>query len=148
MIDTRRLNDLPVGIDVLVEASTGEGFTMVQRLRDEWHSGKNKFDLQGEKLFGAFSDDKLVGICGLNIDPFLKQDNIARLRHMYVMPEFRRRGIANKLVNIVLESVDPKFIKITLQSNSKYPGSDRFYEWYGFKRVDIGKTSHELNLPK
>ncbi|AIE86562.1 hypothetical protein [Fimbriimonas ginsengisoli] len=52
-------------IQPLVEASLSEGYRFVQRLVDEWQTGINRFDKPGEALFGAYRNNRLVGVGGL-----------------------------------------------------------------------------------
>lgn len=48
-------------------------FNMLRRLEENWQRGENRFNAPGEKLLGAFLNGRLVGVCGLNRDPFSQQ---------------------------------------------------------------------------
>jgi hypothetical protein len=54
----------------LVAESERQGFRFVRRLVEEWTRGVNRFDRPGEVLFAARSGDDVVGVCGLNVDPY------------------------------------------------------------------------------
>lgn len=58
------------GFAELRSQSMAEGFNMLRRLEDNWLSGHNRFDRPGEKLIGASVEGFIIGVCGLNIDPF------------------------------------------------------------------------------
>jgi hypothetical protein len=45
----------------------------MRRLAENWQSGKNRFNAPGETLLGAFVNHQLVGVCGINSDPFSPQ---------------------------------------------------------------------------
>ena len=100
-----RLPDLTSDhIGDLVTESEGAGLRMVRRLVDEWETGANRFDRPGEGLFGAWLDGQLVGVCGLNIDPYAGNEHTGRVRHLYVLAAFRRRGIGRRLVLQIMEA--------------------------------------------
>ena len=52
---------------------------------EEWRTGTNRFDRPDEALFGAWAKGQLVGVCGLNIDPYRGDDRVGRVRHLYVL---------------------------------------------------------------
>ena len=56
--------------DLLIE-SEASGYQLIRRVVNEWESGDNRFSRRGEALFAAESDGRIVGVCGLNIDPHL-----------------------------------------------------------------------------
>ncbi|VEP16679.1 PanD maturation factor (fragment) [Hyella patelloides LEGE 07179] len=56
----------------IIEDSRNQGFLFVQRLVDNWIDQKNCFDQKGEVLLIAKDADRFIGLCGLNIDPFVK----------------------------------------------------------------------------
>lgn len=58
---------------------------------------------------GAFIDSKIVGICVLMLNPREKMKHGANIYSVYVKKEFRKRGIAEKLIN--------KAIDIALDNN-------------------------------
>src|SRR5215475_13736753 len=97
-IHWERLRELPPGIEALVSESEATGLSLVRRLVDEWRDCSNRFDRPGEALFGAWFDERLAGVCGLNVDPYLGDERIGRVRHLYVLVEARRHGVARALM--------------------------------------------------
>jgi hypothetical protein len=72
------------GYIALKAESIALNFNMLRRLEENWQRGENRFNAPGEKLLGAFLNGKLVGVCGLNRDPFSQQPRAGRIRHLYI----------------------------------------------------------------
>ena len=101
----QRLYALPPGFDSLVQQSQAEGFRFLQRMRDEWVAGSNRFCGAGEALFAAFDAATAVGVCGLNAGPYSRSpeaSRVGRVRHLYVSPTYRCRGHASALLRAVI----------------------------------------------
>jgi hypothetical protein len=88
-----RVELAPPALAELLAESDSEGFRFIRRLVTAWDSGANRFQRPGEALFVARDGDRVVGVCGLNIVPFAGP-NVGRVRHLYVLAEYRRRGAA------------------------------------------------------
>jgi len=141
-----RLHDLPADLDQLVQASLAEGFRHLERLRDEWRSGANCFALPGEALFEARQGGYLVGICGLNRDPYAGQATAGRVRRLYVMPRARRLGVARRLVGEVLREARGQFAVLRLRTKTRE--GELFYQTLGFRSTaSTPMATHELALP-
>lgn len=132
------------GFGALLEESQRGGFRMLDRLRDEWENGVNRFDRPGEILFGTFDDDFLVGVGGRNIDPFEENPKIGRVRHVYVRENLRKLGIGRLLMMHILNDAGLYFNRINLRAPTAAFG---FYERLGFVRVEgIETVTHHLVL--
>lgn len=127
---------LPTEFSSLVEESILEGHNFVKKTLDEWNSGKNQFNRPSECFYLAYIDNQLVGCCGLNLDPYTKDHNTGRIRHLYVSQAFRRKGIAKKLTNICLDYAKGHFQIVRLRANQTTVDSFKFYEAIGFERSD------------
>jgi len=114
----------------MIAESVNTGFLAVQRLADEWASGANRFNRNGEALFIAKRDNCIIGVCGLNIDPYATNSATGRVRHLYVMLEHRRRGIGRVLVERVVDEASLNFDRLHLRTHSDV--ADRFYRAIGF----------------
>jgi hypothetical protein len=68
-----RLHNLPGSFDALRHQSEASGYRFLRRVADEWDSGANRFDRVGEALLAAEIGGRLVGVCGLSIDPYLER---------------------------------------------------------------------------
>lgn len=82
------------GFAALRIESLEQHFNMLRRLAENWQSGKNRFNAPGETLLGAFVNHQLVGVCGINSDPFSPQPRAGRIRHLYISERYRRRASA------------------------------------------------------
>ncbi|MEM7077292.1 MAG: GNAT family N-acetyltransferase [Pseudomonadota bacterium] len=99
MVQIRREKRLPPGIDGLVETANAEGYQHVWRLRADYVSGDNVFSAPGEALFGVYADGgTLVGIGGVNRDPYSARAGAGRIRRGYIAPAWRRGGCAAALL--------------------------------------------------
>lgn len=86
------------GFASLKAQSVEEHYNMLRRLEANWLSGENRFDLPGEKLLGVFAREELVGIGGLNRDPFSADERAGRIRHLYLSPAWRGKGAGQQLL--------------------------------------------------
>jgi len=145
-IRLERIVELPDDFARLVELSLAEDFLAMQRLRDDWNSGVNRFNEPGEVAFEARIGSRLIGICGLNRDPYSMSPKIGRVRHLYVDPEFRRRGVGRMLVSRIIECAKRHFSSLRLRTLRA--DADQFYVTLGFHRVsDRVDVTHELRMP-
>jgi GNAT superfamily N-acetyltransferase len=129
-----RLTDYsPDVLAALVAESEQAGLRFVRRLADEWAVGINEFDEPGEAVFGAWVGGRLVGVCGLNIDPWTPDSGVGRVRHLYVLAEFRRRGVGRRLVDAVITAARGRFRLLRLRTDGEEAAA--FYERLGFRRV-------------
>jgi GNAT superfamily N-acetyltransferase len=138
VIDRHRSADCPV--EDLAETAAGEGHVFVERMRSEWNVGVNRFDRPGESVFVARVDGAIVGVCGLNIDPFLDDPAVGRLRHLYVDPDHRRAGIGRSLVDECRRAALQHFDVVRLRTFN--PAADAFYRAVGFTRVQDETATH------
>ena len=112
------ISNIPPGFDDLVKESLNEGFKFLAKAKSSWESGANRFDKTGEIFYGAFDENKVVAVCGLNIDPYTNKSSIGRVRHLYVLPVYRRKGIAKLLVDKILEFGKESFEILRLRTHS------------------------------
>jgi GNAT superfamily N-acetyltransferase len=139
-----RVRNLP-GVDDLVDESGAQGFALVRRLVEDWQSNVNRFDRPGEILLAARLADRVVGVCGLNIDPYAANPAVGRVRHLYVSTEHRRKGIGRELVGRVVAEARKSFKTLTLRTNT--PDAAAFYEVLGFRPTDSHpQSTHFLDL--
>ena len=142
----KRTHDLSlVDTSELIQESSLAGYRHIARLVEEYRSGTNTFDKSGEMLLGAYDHRQLIGVCGLNQDPYNEHAGIGRLRRMYVLEKYRRRGIAKRLVDDILNSAQDHFQVIILYTDNK--DAAKFYESIGFKvNQHYVKASHYVVL--
>ncbi|WP_417389598.1 GNAT family N-acetyltransferase [Gimesia sp.] len=120
-------------LDLLACAARAEGFHMVDRLQQEWRAGTNRFDQAGETLLLALQKRQVVGVCGLNRDPYRHNDRVGRVRRLYVSKDSRRHGVGRLLVTEIQNLCPGVFNQLRLRTHT--PEADAFYRALGFKRV-------------
>lgn len=133
------------GFDDLLADSVAEGQNMLRRLADGWSSGANRFSKPAETLVAAHARAALIGLCGRNVDPYLGDPRIGRVRHLYVRREARRRGVGRILVLAVVDDAGAYFDELTVRAVSVEAAA--FYEALGFERRDRNPLlTHALRL--
>ena len=128
----------------LVNEAARENHEFVGRLMREWRSGENRFEAEGEAFFVARAGEQVVGICGLNRDPYVDDVGTGRLRRLYVLPSRRRTGVARKLVKAALAHAAECFDTIRVRAGT--PQADGFYESLDFTPTSEDSVTHRLTL--
>ncbi|MGH9331210.1 MAG: GNAT family N-acetyltransferase [Vicinamibacterales bacterium] len=132
-------------LGALVAESEKHGLRFIRRLAEEWASGANRFDRPGEALFVGRVAGEVVGVCGLNVDPYADEPTVGRVRHLYVLVAHRRRGIGRQLVTEVIETARSRFDRLRLRTENA--GAAQFYETLGFRRsVGVRDCTHIMEL--
>ena len=117
-------------LNELVNSSSREGHTFLKRMKAQYISGDNRFENNGEGVYAYLRDSQLIAICGLNKDPYLEDQNVGRLRHLYVLPNYRGKGLGRKLVEHVIEESRQHFKLLTLRTFENQ--AEKFYNALGF----------------
>lgn len=135
------------GFPALARQAASEGHDFLLRAEEEWQAGIDRFDRDGESLLGAYAGGRLIGLAGLNRDPYAADPAIGRLRHVYVDPGWRRQGIAKALIAEALARGRAHFAVIRLRSRN--PAAAALYEALGFVRLEtVEDATHALLLPR
>lgn len=132
-----QLNEL----GLIRDDARAEGFQFIERLFRDWETGQNRFADEGEMLVGAFNGEKAIAICGINRDPYLDDRKVGRLRHLYVLREHRRRGIAYTLVVHLLKEAKKAFERVRVRTDNSE--ADKLYLKCAFLRSDSPTATHE-----
>lgn len=114
----------------LLQFSLDEGYNFIQKLLDEYTSGVNRFDTPGAALLAVYDNDYLIGIGGVHRDPYLDRADIGRIRHVYVLPDYRRDGVGKRLMNALIDYARSHFHTLTLRTPTAH--ANAFYRAIGF----------------
>lgn len=117
-------------IQLMIIVSQSEDFDFVKRLWDDYESGKETYQEPGAALLGMFKGDSCVAIGGVHKDPYLSEPGIGRIRHVYVMPGYRRRGLGKLLVEALIDHAAEHFSTLTLRTMTEEAST--FYKALGF----------------
>lgn len=96
-------------ISHLVQDSKEGGFNFLIKLINEYENKINVFNKTGECLYGIFQGEKLIGIGGLNEDPYTENNKIGRVRRFYIAKEYRRKGLGRLLLVRILSDAKKYF---------------------------------------
>jgi GNAT superfamily N-acetyltransferase len=127
-----KISELPPDFDSLAEEAAAHGHLFLFKMKEEWVQGKNLFNRAGEVLY-ALRDDtgKLVGIGGLNIDPYAGNPKIGRIRHVYISKKLQRSGLGKQVVQQLIEHAKGRFDLLRLRTHNQDAVS--FYLELGFE---------------
>ncbi|MBE9178483.1 GNAT family N-acetyltransferase [Oculatella sp. LEGE 06141] len=144
-LEIQRIRYLPTQefTEILAESKMA-GFRAIERLVTDWETGINRFDRPGEALFIARQGDRILGVCGLNRDPYIDSSQIGRVRRLYVMQDSRRQGIGQILVYQVIEVAKFSFNRLHVRTTN--PIAAQFYQSLGFMLCHDESATHTLNL--
>jgi len=138
-----KISGITPQIRELETEAVAEGFRFLTRLIAEWESGANRFDQQGECLFGAFHNGRLLAIGGLSCDPFAGPDT-GRLRRVYVARASRGQNVGKALVQQLLELACEHFRVVRLSTDT--PEGAAFYLRCGFRPIQDDFATHMKSL--
>lgn len=145
MVTISQIGVLPPDMAEVLDRAGRESFGALDRLVSEFESGANTFSAPSEALFEARDAGRLVGVAGLNVDPFDASGSSGRLRRLYVLPQCRRLGVGRAIVEAVERSAQSRFRVLRLFTDS--PDADRFYVALGYEPVSGStRVSHRKFL--
>jgi GNAT superfamily N-acetyltransferase len=135
--------ELPIpGMESLQSEALAEGFGFIQTLVEQWASAENRFDAPGEILCGHLDQGLLVAVGALNIDPFAGDNEIGRIRKIYVRPAWRNKGVGRALVTTLVEEARKSFRAVRLRADNM--NAARLYEKIGFAPIESPDATHML----
>jgi GNAT superfamily N-acetyltransferase len=127
-------------LDEIRAEAADDGFRFIEKLMTEWESGANRFDQPGECFLGAFSGADLIGVGGLNRDPYAKGKAAGRIRHLYVRRAARGQGVGSALLRHLLDEAKVAFDLMRLRTDTRKAAA--FYLSHGFLPVADEYASH------
>ncbi len=91
----------------------------------------------------AVEEDGAV-VAGAGIGPLNGAEGVCELQKMYCLPAYRGTGAAQRLMSLALEFAAKHYDRCYLETLPNMVAAQRFYEKYGFRRVDAPpvKTAH------
>ena len=126
-------------IEDLLEESECQGYHYLTKMISQWQSGYNRFALENEILICYKVNGKIAGIGGINEEPYLKKKDYGRLRHLYVLTQYRRNHIGRQIIEHLIEFGMKYYKAITLRVPENKEAAP-FYESLGFIRTNEIET--------
>ncbi len=130
-------------IQALSDAPVAFGMSMEEELArtDESWQERLAEAVEGEYRWAVFLEHngKLVGTAGAYREKLLKVRHTAYIVGVYLLPEYRGRGLAKHMMEGLLEKVktNKEINRLELQVTSTEASAIRLYESLGFVRVGV-----------
>jgi ribosomal protein S18 acetylase RimI-like enzyme len=135
----------PPDFDELVEESVIEGYLYLERMRRDWETDAALFSGPNDCLFRAHVGPHTLGLCGRTPDPYAAGHRVGRIRHLYVRPAARNRGVGSALLTFVINGAALYFSELRLRSSNT--AASRLYLKHGFELVrGDAYATHRLDL--
>ncbi|MBA3813908.1 MAG: GNAT family N-acetyltransferase [Alphaproteobacteria bacterium] len=118
-----------------------------------WTDEEFKKGLVKSDIFGAFVDNKLVGVAGFFIYGLQKLKHRGMLFTLYVKKENRGFGIATQFMETVIEHARTRVLQLHCTVITGNESAIRLYQRHGFqifgtepRSLKVGETFHDLHL--
>jgi GNAT superfamily N-acetyltransferase len=146
-VDVDVTRDLPFKrLQPLFAESAAQGWDHLNRLYAEWQQGLNRFAREGEALYLAQADERIIGVGGVSLDPYAASPRIGRVRRVYVLEGYRRRGVGRMLMDRAMREARQSFTELRLRAGSARAAA--FFEALGFEATaHVAQATHRLWLP-
>jgi ribosomal-protein-alanine N-acetyltransferase len=130
---------LDTPITVTIEQANWRDFNTVNRLEkicfpvDVWPFWEvfGVLSLPQVVRLKALVERQLVGFIALDIRP---RENVAWIATIGVLPEYRRRGVASRLISAAETQVTVESVRLSLRSSNE--GALRLYQRLGYEHFD------------
>jgi GNAT superfamily N-acetyltransferase len=145
VIITRVGAHLPLGFEVLREASVAEEFRFLNRLEEHWRDGRYDDDgLATVRI--ACCGDATLGVGAQTYDECDPAPDHRRMRHFYVSPSARRGGVGRQLAGALIEDAFACAGRLRLRAT--HEASMAFWDAMGFSRIEADRSTHEMRRPR
>lgn len=138
------LNSLPENFDILSAEASKDGHHFLEKMKLDWETGKNQFSRNGEVYYGVFevsNHNEVIAMGGVNIDPYVDDPTVGRLRHIYVAKKYQRTGAGKFLLRALLSHSRKHFNTVRLRTHNT--DAVRFYKTFGFEEnLQPNDTAH------
>ncbi len=99
--------------------------------KDDYEDFMNFYKSRDGVIYVAQDNKKIVGSIAIRRE----NDNSARLRRMYVLKEYRKKGVGEKLFNkVIMFSKKKNYKRIILTTYPEMKDAIKFYEKNGFTK--------------
>lgn len=141
IIITRVGAHLPPDFEALREASLAEDCKFLNRLERQWRCGRYDNDALATVRI-VHSDNVTLGLGAQTYDEYDPAPDHRRMRHFYVLPSARRRGVARQLARALIEDAFACALRLRLRATNAV--STAFWDAIGFWRIEADRSTHEM----
>jgi GNAT superfamily N-acetyltransferase len=144
-VELIRVNNLNEhNIQPIMDDCLEDGCHILSKLREAYNNESNTFNKQGEVLYIAMLNNNVVGIGGLNQDPYINEIDFGRVRNLYVMREYRKTGIGKAILQEIIDEARKHFKILGLRTDNQIAAE--MYCSCGFVKND--KYEHSTHYMK
>lgn len=122
---------------MLKNAPESFGASYEETCKEELSFFKDK--IKDAPIWGAFSNDDLIGVAGYYLNPKLKVKHKAALWGVYVKPEFRGQGLAEKVSQMVIDNLPQNIELVLLNVVAGNVPAEKTYRRLGFEQYGLEK---------
>ena len=127
--------------------STSFGSSFEEEVKKSLEQFEVFIDPTNERVFwGAFENDRLIGVVGLGREDGVKTEHKGFIRSMFVDPTARKQGVASELLNTALSYsvAHMKLEQLTLAVTSTNIKAINLYKKFGF--IEYGIEPNALKI--
>ena len=135
-----KVEQLPDQVETLATLARKEGLDVLDKLIEEYRTGKNCFAQANEHLLVAHDGKKLIACGGLNQqwgDNGI-EERIGRVRRFYVHPKNRLHGGGKQLLAYLEQLARPHYSALCLQTDTGLAAS--FYQKQNYVFVENNRS--------
>jgi predicted GNAT family acetyltransferase len=99
---------------------------------------QDQFSREHTRILFLFEGVQAIGMAGYEINHNSKNAHVASIFGVYVMPDYRGKGLGKMLVSALIEDITkhhPQIMKLKLAVSSAQVAAFHIYETLGFKSV-------------
>jgi ribosomal protein S18 acetylase RimI-like enzyme len=118
-----------------------------------WTDESFKQNLVKNDIFGAFINYKLIGVAGFFIYGPQKLKHRGMLFTLYVRQENRGQGIADQLLETVIQHARTRVLQLLCTANAENASALKLYKKHGFqifrtepRATKVGDAFHDVHL--
>lgn len=137
IVDLR--DGLPRAFEPLRAQAETEGYLFLNRLSERWRGGAYDGDARAN-LRAVLDGGALVALGAQTGDEYDPHPEHRRIRHFYVAPDYRRRGVGRGLAETLTQ--DAFALAPRLHVRATHPLSTAFWDRMGFERANRPDRTH------
>ena len=130
----------------LNDFAKSENINVVSNLISSWSDNRSFFGERGEGLWIARTTEsgEVIGVGGITICPTFMESR--RVRRFYIVPHWRRRGVATALANQCIERAKSAGVSTVTCHAAASAMAPKFWESIGFRPVADSDITHMMHL--